>query len=221
MTTMDPKHPPHLRPVPDAATPLTSPPSPAPAGYATAATLDLVKRTLLARMHEDKQASVARDAAISAKLDRLVDAVEAIRTRPDPTLAIGHELDTKIKRLADLVGQPPGSFDPRSSHVGQWTAAELADNEKNGTGIFRLVAQLASADRSILAKVAERAGAVAGTRSAIVTSAVSTAPAWMPLVWDVAQHSPAAAIGVALALVAAVGVAFVKSRLLKKGLTNE
>lgn len=215
---IDPKTPQPLRLVssPEIATPLEPQPDPPPAGFATAEALDLVKRSIFARMHEDKKAAIARDVATNAKLDRLVEAVEAIKNRPDPSLAVGHELDAKIKRIAELVGQPPGAFDPRTSHVKDWTAAELADNEKNGTGLFRLVTQLASQDRSILASIAEKAGAVAGTRSAIVTSATSTAPVWIPVLWDLAHESPAVAAGVALALVVTAAYAFVRTRLLKE-----
>lgn len=226
MSTMDPKTPrPRLWPVPareatppEAATPLDAPAE--ASGFATAAELDLVKRTLLARMHEDRKAAVARDFSLSSKLDRLAEAIEALRSRPDPTLAIGHELDAKIKRIADLVGQPPGQFDPRESHVGKMTAEEIADYEKNGTGIFRLIGQLASADRSILASVAAAAGRAAGTQSAIVTSVVSTSPAWIPVAWELAQESPARAIGVALAL-ALSAVAVFARRLIRKVKSRE
>lgn len=151
------------------------------------------RKYLEAKIERVREGAELRDLTTQHALKEIREALQRIESRPDVTLAVGH--------LRELVGQPPGSVNPRDSHVGQLTAQQLADLEANGTGLFRLIGQLAKQDRTIIDSIATKAGSTAGTRSAIVTSVTSTAPVWVPAVWEIASTSAYAAIAVVTAVV--------------------
>lgn len=63
-------------------------------------------------------------------------------------------LRSSVTALNERVGVPPDKFEARISQIGQLTASELSDLERNGTGLFAAVAKNSAHISRIMSRVA-------------------------------------------------------------------
>lgn len=113
-------------------------------------------------------AEVLRLGAVANRLEYLPDAVQSLLTAgqvQQQAISAQHaqhaELVRTVAQLAstvaavnDRVGVPPEKFEARVSQVGNLTADEIADLEKNGSGLYGAVSKNSAAIDKLLKRVA-------------------------------------------------------------------
>jgi hypothetical protein len=108
-----------------------------------------------------------REEIESLKLALLGEVLPALRHLP-PLQTRVVELQRAVVALDERVGQPPGKLDQRASQVGDLTAAEIAELERDGTGLAGVLGRTVAAQ----ARLIKRVGIGAATAAAAAPIAV-------------------------------------------------
>lgn len=101
-----------------------------------------------------------RDEVEGIKLALLGEVLPALQRQASHVERIV-ELQKAVVALDQRLGQPPGKLDQRASQVGELTASEIADLEREGTGLFAVVGRIVANQARLIKRVGFGAAAAA------------------------------------------------------------